>query len=119
MLFLLNDQIIEIANPELHLNRRWRAMGCGNPLTLRVQAALAFVTEAVQTQRVAGEPVASDLAQDLAALIITKTGANSLILKPTASGSLEPRLRDLPPIVLETYQRGAANDGELSIRLQA
>jgi len=47
---------------------------------------------------------------DIAALIIAKTGANSLIMKPTASGGVEPSLRDIPPLVLETYLRGAAND---------
>ncbi len=48
---------------------------------------------------------------ELAALIVAKTGANSLTFKPTASGALEPRLQDLPQLVLQTYLRGAANDG--------
>ena len=58
-----------------------------------------------------------NLLKDMAALIIAKTGANSLILKPAPDGLFEARLRDVPPLVLETYRSGAANDQDQ--RLQA
>ena len=100
MLFLLNDKVIEVNAPEAHLLERWRTIGCGDPRQMRAHDAVEFVAARYE-----------DLPpMDVAALIISKTGANSLMLKPTASGGVEPRLRDIPPLVLETYQRGAAND---------
>lgn len=110
MLFLLNDKVIEVKAPEVHLLERWRTIGCGDPRQLRAQDAVAFA--AIRYRDTIEEIPDPDplLFADIAALIIAKTGANSLILKPTASGEVEPRLRDVPPLVLETYQRGAAND---------
>ena len=111
MLFLLNDTVIEIDSPEAHLMRRWRAMGCGDPRELRAQQAVEFaVQKFVQLQSASAEALSLGRA-DIAALVIARTGANSLLLKPNAAGGYEPRLRDVPPLVLETYRRGAANDG--------
>jgi len=110
MLFLLNDKVIDLPAPEAHLLQRWRDMGCGDPRQLRAQDAVAFATQrfvGLQGVSVEGQTLGC---QDIAALIIAKTGANSLILKPTVSGEFEPRLRHVPTLVLETYQRGAAND---------
>jgi len=110
MLFLLNDKVIEINAPEAHLMQRWRTIGCGDPRTLRAQDA---VEAAMQTYRALPGPINEadpEALKDIAGLIIAKTGANCLILKPTAAGGYDPRLRDVPPLVLETYQRGAAND---------
>lgn len=112
MLFLLNDQVIEITAPEAHLLQRWRDIGCGDSRELRAQEAVQAATQ-IYTRLSAEGFVEADLSYlDIAALIIAKTGANSLILRPTANGGFEPRLRDVPHLVLETYQRGAANDGE-------
>ena len=111
MLFLLNDRIVEVAAPESWVQHRWRALGCPDPRELRAQDAIDFVTDQVSQHNRAGYELSDDKARDLAALIIAKTGANSLILRPTASGGFEPHLRDIPLMVLETYQRGAANDG--------
>lgn len=105
MLFLLNDYVVSIGSPEVHLMQNWRTMGCGHPRDIQAQDAIDFAVSAV-----AAGPVSHDMAINLAALIISKTGANSIILKPAVSGGLEPRLRHLPPLVLETYARGAAND---------
>ncbi|MEO1641726.1 MAG: hypothetical protein AAFR74_00215 [Pseudomonadota bacterium] len=110
MLFLLNDQIAELDAPEAHLLRRWRSMGCGDPFQMRAQDAIEFVRDAVSAKLRSGARLDNLVLQDYAALIVAKTGANSLILKPRADGSLEPRLQDLPRLVLETYKRGAAND---------
>lgn len=111
MLFLLNHRVLEVETPEALLLERWRTMGCGDPRTMRAQQAIDFVTERF-TEIMQLTDIDSDEAYtELAALIVAKTGANSLVFKPTASGRLEPRLQDLPQIVLQTYLRGAANDG--------
>lgn len=110
MLFLLNDKVIEIDSPEAHLSRRWREIGCGDPRQLRAQDAVEVATRAYAEIGQNGPEMHLTRCHDIAALIIAKTGANGLILKPTAAGGFEPRLRDIPPLVLETYQRGAAND---------
>ncbi len=110
MLFLLNDKVIEIEMPETHLMQRRREIGCGDPRKLRAQQAVEFAVERFSSLRNAAPDDVDAGQRDIAALIIAKTGANSLILKPNAAGGLEPRLRDVPPLVLETYQRGAAND---------
>lgn len=111
MLFLLNGTVIEIQAPEAHLMRRWRAIGCGDPRELRAQQAIEFAVQ--KYARLQLDPSEEQIlgSLDIAALVIARTGANCLLLKPNAAGGYEPRLRDVPPLVLETYQRGAANDG--------
>ena len=112
MLFLLNDTVIEIDAPEAHLMRRWRAIGCGDPRQLRAQQVIEFaVARFIDLKHATAAEKALGQA-DIAALVIAKTGANSLILKPNVAGGFEPRLKDIPPLVLETYLRGAANDRE-------
>ena len=116
MLFLLNDRVIEIDTPEARVMGRWREIGCGDPRQLRAHEAVDFVKTKVQSMP---HPLPTDqdeLLKDLAALIVAKTGANSLILKPTASGDVEPRLKDVPSLVLETYLLGAANDQDKRVR---
>jgi len=110
MLFLLNDKVIEIDAPEAHLMQRWRAIGCGDPRQLRAQVAVETAVQLFAKLQQASTNDQATGRRDIAALIIAKTGANSLILKPNAAGGFEPRLRDIPPLVLETYLRGAAND---------
>ena len=110
MLFLLNDTVIEIDAPEAHLMRRWRRIGCGDPRQLRAQQAIEVAIQHFKGMSAASPDDRLLHQTDIAALVIAKTGANSLVLKPNASGGYEPRLRDVPPLVLETYQRGAAND---------
>lgn len=110
MLFLLNDRIIDIAVPEMHLQQRWRSMGCGEPFRMKAQEAIAFVENRIAHFSSLQTQMSDDEVRDLAALIITKTGANCLTLRPTPSGKFEPRLKHLPAMVLETYKRGAAND---------
>ena len=110
MLFLLNDQIVELSDPEAHLRACWRSLGCGDPRGMRAQEAIDFVGVIFKSLSRSEGRVDSALAADLASLIVSKTGANSLFMKPNPSGGFEPRLRDLPQLVLETYARGAAND---------
>lgn len=110
MLFLLNDTVIEIEMPETHLMQRRREIGCGDPRNLRAQQAVEIAVQRFASLRNAEADEVFAGQKDIAALIIAKTGANSLILKPNAAGGFEPRLRDVPSLVLEAYQRGAAND---------
>lgn len=110
MLFLLNDKVIDIETPEARVLGRWRDMGCGDPRHLRAHEAVEFVKTKLTASAADRNPLDDDVLQDLAALVISKTGANSLILKPTAAGDHEVRLQDIAPLVLETYRRGAAND---------
>ena len=110
MLFLLNDRLIELESPEARVLGRWRDIGCGDPRLIRAHEAVEFVKARFRQLTMDPNSVDQEALKDCAALIIAKTGANSLILTPTASGDLEPRLRDVPPLVLEAYLRGAAND---------
>lgn len=117
MLFLLNTTIIDVPAPEIHLRSCWRRLGCGMPEQMRAQDAIAFVQARIETELKTGDVLDPELALDLAALVISKTGANSLTFRPTPSGKLEPRLQHIPRLVLETYWQGAANDVPASLRI--
>ncbi|MEM5516929.1 hypothetical protein WNY37_08200 [Henriciella sp. AS95] len=110
MLFLLNDQIVDVEIPEMHLERRWRRIGCGRPHAFRAHDVVNFVHARLEQARFFVHGVDHQEACDLAALVIARTGANSLILRRSADGSTQPHLRIIPHQVLEVYARGAAND---------
>lgn len=110
MLFLLNDTIIEIDAPEARVLARWRDLGCGDPRKLRASDAVEFVKTQLHPWIGRTADADRDLLKDVAALIISKTGANSLILKPLPGDLYEARLQDVAPLVLETFRAGAAND---------
>jgi len=109
MLFLLNDRVVELDAPEARVSGRWREIGCGDPRELRALEAVDFVKSKAQSL-LDGSVADDEMLKDLAALIVSKTGANSFILKPTPSGMVEARLSNIPDLVLETYRAGAAND---------
>lgn len=77
---------------------------------MKAQDAIDFVESRIAHHLSSKTSMDDNEVRDLAAMIIAKTGANCLILKPTPSGKFEPRLRHMPIMVLETYMRGAAND---------
>ncbi len=110
MLFLLNDTVIEIETPEARVLARWRDMGCGDPRKLRASDAVEFVKTQLHPWIGRTADASPELLKDVAALIISKTGANSLILKPLPDDLYEARLQDVAPLVLETFRAGAAND---------
>ncbi|MBO6687631.1 MAG: hypothetical protein JJ931_07880 [Henriciella sp.] len=110
MLFLLNDTVIEIDAPEARVLARWRDMGCGDPRKLRASDAVEFAKTQLHPWMGRTAEADPDLLGDIAALIVSKTGANSLILKPIAGGLFEARLQDVRPLVLETFRAGVAND---------
>lgn len=108
MLFLLNDRIVKVALPEMHLERRWKMIGCGTPYGLRACEVIDFVRSRLDDARSSGDDVSEAEARDLASLIISRTGANSLILRHRSDGSSEPMLRLIPAPVLDVFARGAS-----------
>ena len=110
MLFLLNDQIVDVEIPEMHLERRWRRIGCGQPHAIRACDVVNFVHARLDQARIFIRAIDYQEACDLAALIIARTGANSFILRRRRDGSSEPILRLVPQDILEVYALGAAND---------
>lgn len=113
MLFLLNDRIVKVALPEMHLERRWKMIGCGSPYGLRASEVIDFVRSRLDDARSSGEDVSEAEARDLAALIIARTGANSLILRHRSDGSSEPVLRLIPAPVLDVFARGTSVQPEV------
>ena len=107
MLFLLNNDIIDIKAPEAHLARRWKSLGCGEPNALRARDALEFVKAVIEHHRRDGLDPDIELATDLAALLITKTGANAALFMPRTEGESEPRLTTVPESVLEIMSTGS------------
>jgi len=100
MLFLLNDQIIDVEAPEARLARRWKALGCGDPRALMARDALDFAKAVVTSHRVNETDMDAELMGDLAALIIAKTGANAALFLSKG----EPRITLLPANILSTLQ---------------
>ena len=101
MLFLLNTNIVEIDAPELHLARHWKRIGCGDPSALRASDAVDFAIMVVQGHFSEGMELDQTTCADLAALIISKTGANAALF----TGSNEAKLNILPEPVLQGLQR--------------
>ena len=112
MLFLLNDHIVEVEVPEMYLERRWQTIGCGRPHAFRAQEAVDFVHARLDEVRTHNQKLSYREACDLASLIISRTGANSFILRMHSDGSTAPMLRLIPAPVLDVFARGAANDDD-------
>ena len=115
MLFLLNDQIIEIDSPEARLNMRWHALGCTAPDQLRARDAIDFATRIMDDLFVKNASPDADMATDLAALIIARTGANAILFARPQPGRTEPRLTVLPEPILETLRTRATETGKLDL----
>lgn len=112
MLFLLNDQIIEIESPEIHLSSRWKSIGCGEPYALMARDAIDFVRAVVDEHAKQGMALDTLLSQDLASLIVAKTGANAILFINQASGTSETRLTMIPDAVLQTLRSRMEDNGE-------
>ncbi|MGB3625959.1 MAG: hypothetical protein WA989_09020 [Henriciella sp.] len=110
MLFLLDNQIVDVDIPEMRLERRWRRIGCGRPHAFRANDVVNFVHARLEQARFFVGQMEYQEACDLASLIISRTGANSFILQRTAGGAIEPALKIIPQLVMEAYAVGAAND---------
>lgn len=113
MLFLLNDQIAEVDIPEMHLVRRWKSLGCGDPYGMRARDALDFASKVVGDHLRAGVRLEESLLQDIGALIIAKTGANAALF-PVVGGNVgEPRLTILPETIIGSLKEKIAHEGKL------
>ncbi|MEL6246223.1 MAG: hypothetical protein AAFQ21_07565 [Pseudomonadota bacterium] len=115
MLFLLNDRVIEIDSPEIHLSSRWKAIGCGEPYGLMARDAIEFVRAVVTEHRRGGMEIDLLLAQDLASLIIAKTGANAVLFVPQATSGLETRLTMIPETVLNALRERMATGDTVDV----
>lgn len=111
MLFLMNDQIAEIDIPEMHLAKRWKSLGCGDPYGMRAREALDFAARVVSEHVKEGVCLEETLVQDLGSLIIAKTGANAALF-PVYGGAVgEPRLTILPETILASLKERMATEG--------
>jgi hypothetical protein len=110
MLFLLNDQIVDIEAPEIHLSKSWKALGCGDPMGMRAREALEFASRMVAVHVQEAMPLSAELVRDLGSLIIAKTGANAALFPVYGKVMGEPRLTILPESILASLkERHAAN----------
>lgn len=112
MLFLLNEQIVEVAIPEIHLSKRWKVLGCGDPSSMRAREALDFVARVVTAHVQDGVPLEQSLVEDLASLIIAKTGANAALFPVTGTTIGEARLTILPETILASLREKYTHDGQ-------
>ncbi len=111
MLFLLNEQIVDVAIPEIHLSKRWKVLGCGDPSSMRARDALEFVARVVSAHVQEGVPMEGSLVEDLAALIIAKTGANAALFPVMDKRVGEARLTILPETILASLRERHAIEG--------
>lgn len=103
MLFLFNDRVLDLDAPEARLMQRWRSLGCGDPRELMAREALDFVRSVWRHHERERETLPGDLMLDLAALIVSKTGANAALMPTSLSGDgagSELRLTVLPEPIL-------------------
>ena len=112
MLFLLNEQIVELAIPEIHLSKRWKVLGCGDPGSMRAREALEFVARVVGAHAEEDVPMEAALVEDLASLIISKTGANAALFPVVGKRVGEARLTILPETILASLRERYAHDGQ-------
>jgi len=107
MLFLLNREIIEVEAPELYLAQNWRRIGCGDPVSMMASDAVNFSIMVVNTHLKEGIEMGAETMLDIAALLVTKTGANAALF----TGTEEARLNVLNDVVLENLRGGRNFDG--------
>lgn len=112
MLFLINDQITEIDIPEMHLARRWKSLGCGDPYGMRAREALSFASLVIAEHVKDRIPLEDSLLQDLGALIIAKTGANAALFPMIGGVMNEPRLTILPETILSSLRDKQHREGK-------
>ncbi len=104
MLFLLDDRVIEVDMPEIRLARRWRVLGCGDPHLLRARDAVEFARAIIDETRADSVPLEAEIAADIAALIVARTGANAVQFRPRAQGPSEPHLFTLPEEAMAAFR---------------
>ena len=110
MLFLLDNQVLELELPERRLAKRWRTLGCGDPMGLRAREAVAFARDLIDAARHADEPLPLESQLDLAALIVAKTGANAAQFIPSQNGPTEPRLHAFDESVIALFRTASEDE---------
>lgn len=96
MLFLLNQTVVDVIAPELYLTQNWRRIGCGHPEALGANEAVKFASMVVNEHINDGLLLDAETKQDIAALLIAKTGANAALF----TGASEVRLNVLDEVIL-------------------
>lgn len=100
VLFLLNDVVTEIEAPEMRLLVRGANLG-GDVQGLTPREAMNLVRTRLQAVHDRGAVPERALIDDLAALIIAKTGANAALFPVHEGRVAEARLTILPEAILE------------------
>lgn len=103
MLFLLNDIVTEIEAPEMRLLMREAVFG-GDVQALRPREAMDMVRQKLQAVHDRGEIPDRTLVDDLASLIIAKTGANAALFPVHEGRVAEARLTILPEAILDAVR---------------
>jgi hypothetical protein len=103
MLFLLNDIVTEIEAPEMRLLIRESVFG-GNVQALRPREAMDLVRGRLQALHDRGQVPDQTMVDDLAALIIAKTGANAALFPVHDGRVAEARLTILPEAILDAVR---------------
>jgi hypothetical protein len=75
MLFLFNDRVLDIGNPNVRLLANWPELGCGRPDLLFAREAIDFARAVVMDSDEFG--VDEAIYMDCAALLAVKTHANA------------------------------------------
>ncbi|KCZ96310.1 hypothetical protein HHI_01485 [Hyphomonas hirschiana VP5] len=99
MLFLLNDIVTEIEAPEMRLLIREAVFG-GDVQGLRPREAMELARGRLQALHDRGQVPDQTMVDDLAALIIAKTGANAALFPVHDGRVAEARLTILPEAIL-------------------
>ena len=98
MLFLFNDRVLEIGNPNVRLLANWPELGCGRPDLLFARDAIEFAKAMVMDSDEFG--VDEALYSDCAALLAVKTHANAAFfirkIGETEIDRIEARLNYIP-----------------------
>lgn len=103
MLFLLNDIVTEIEAPEMRLLIREAVFG-GDVQALRPREAMELARGRLQVLHDRGQVPDQTVVDDLAALIIAKTGANAALFPVHDGRVAEARLTILPEAILDAVR---------------
>jgi len=103
MLFLFNDRVMDIGNPNVRLLANWPELGCGRPDLLFARDAIEFAKALVIDSDEFG--VDEALYADCAALLAVKTHANAAFfirkLGECDVSKVEARLNHIPEDLLQ------------------
>ena len=98
MLFLFNDRVLEIGNPNVRLLANWPELGCGRPDLMFARDAIEFAKAIVIDSDEFG--VDDAIYADCAALLAVKTHANAAFfirrIGEQDASRVEARLNHIP-----------------------